>query len=371
MKMEQVLHMNGGMGESSYASNSYLQRTVISMAKLMLEESTIGLVEQYSPNLPECLNIADFGCSSGPNTLMVVSQIVETINATLLRLNRQPPLLQVYLNDLPGNDFDTLFRSLPSFSKKLEREKGIGLGRCFIAGVPGSFYGRLFPSNSLHLVHSSSSLHWLSQVPKGLVSETGLPLNKGNICIAKTSPPAVHKAYLEQFQRDFTLFLKSRAEEVVPGGRMVLTILSSFRSEDPRCIWEVVGLKLNDMVLEGAIQEAKLDSFNMPFYRPTASEIENVIEAEGSFFIRRVDTFEMGWDAHIGHVNQGSAMGKGRRGEMIAAAIRAGGEPILASHFGEAILDDLFRRFKEIVVDHMEKETCKYMKVVVSLTKKG
>ncbi|XP_069153311.1 S-adenosyl-L-methionine:benzoic acid/salicylic acid carboxyl methyltransferase 3-like isoform X2 [Solanum lycopersicum] len=31
-------------------------------------------------------------------------------------------------------------------------------------GVAGSFYTRLFPSNSLHFVHSSYSLHWLSQI---------------------------------------------------------------------------------------------------------------------------------------------------------------------------------------------------------------
>ena len=85
------------------------------------------------------------------------------------------------------------------------------------------------------------------QVPKGLVSQMGEALNKGNICIAKTSPPAVFKAY---FERDSTLFLKARAEELVSGGCMVLTTMGSIKSDDPLCIWEVVGLKLNDMVLE-------------------------------------------------------------------------------------------------------------------------
>ena len=75
-------------------------------------------------------------------------------------------------------------------------------------------------------------------------------MNKGNICIAKTSPPPVFNAYLEQFERDFKMFLKCRAEELVPGGRMVLTTMGSIKSDDPLCIWEVVGLNLNDMVLE-------------------------------------------------------------------------------------------------------------------------
>lgn len=77
------------------------------------------------------------------------------------------------------------------------------------------------------------------------MSQTGEALNKG-----KTSPPAVFKAYLDQFERDFTLFLKSRAEELVAGGCMVLTTMGSIKSDDPLSIWEIVGLKLNDMVLE-------------------------------------------------------------------------------------------------------------------------
>lgn len=82
------------------------------------------------------------------------------------------------------------------------------------------------------------------------MSQTGEALNKGNICIAKTSPPAVFKAYLDQFERDFTRFLKSRAEELVAGVCMVLTTMGSIKSDDPLSIWEIVGLKLNDMVLE-------------------------------------------------------------------------------------------------------------------------
>ena len=50
--------------------------------------------------------------------------------------------------------------------------------------------------------------------------------------MASTSPWNVLKAYYEQFQRDFSLFLKCRAEEVVEGGRMVLTFLGR-RSDDP------------------------------------------------------------------------------------------------------------------------------------------
>ncbi|KAJ7978345.1 Methyltransferase-like protein [Quillaja saponaria] len=65
MALEQVLHMKGGDGKSSYANNSLHQRAVISMVKPMLEES---ILELYNTLLPECLIIADLGCSAGPIT---------------------------------------------------------------------------------------------------------------------------------------------------------------------------------------------------------------------------------------------------------------------------------------------------------------
>lgn len=74
------------------------------------------------------------------------------------------PELRVLLNDLPGNDFNRVFIALPEFYAKLRKESGIGSEGCFVSAGAGSFYSRLFPAKSLHFVHSSSCLHWLSQV---------------------------------------------------------------------------------------------------------------------------------------------------------------------------------------------------------------
>jgi len=118
------------------------------------------------------MGIADLGCSSGPNALSVISEIVEAINSTSSMLNQPAPReLMLYMNDLFTNDFNNIFASLPSFYKKIRQEKGNDNNHnnhngsnCFVSAVPGTFYGRLFPTKSLNFVHSSSSLHWLSQV---------------------------------------------------------------------------------------------------------------------------------------------------------------------------------------------------------------
>ncbi|KAL5704704.1 salicylate carboxymethyltransferase [Ranunculus cassubicifolius] len=161
MDVEKVFHMKEGVGEKSYANNSSLQKTVISRAKPFVQ---YAIADLYCNTLPECLTIADLGCSSGPNSLFIISEILKTVNTLRKILKLPSPEFQVFLNDLPGNDFNTIFGSTPYFYEKLKKENGEDFGPCFVSGVPGSFYGRLFPTNSLNFVHSSYSLHWLSKV---------------------------------------------------------------------------------------------------------------------------------------------------------------------------------------------------------------
>ncbi|XP_047264059.1 S-adenosyl-L-methionine:benzoic acid/salicylic acid carboxyl methyltransferase 2-like, partial [Capsicum annuum] len=161
MKVVEVLHMNGGNGDVSYANNSLVQRKVILMTKPITEEAISDL---YCSLLPETLCIADLGCSSGANTFLVVSELVKVVEKERKKHKLQSPEFYFRFNDLPGNDFNVIFQSLGEFEQDLRNQTGEELGPCFFSGVPGSFYTRLFPSKSLHFVHSSYSLMWLSQV---------------------------------------------------------------------------------------------------------------------------------------------------------------------------------------------------------------
>lgn len=120
--------------------------------------------EVYKTVLPESMVVADLGCSSGPNTFHVVFEVIDTVDDQSRRLGRPPPEVQFFLNDLPGNDFNNIFRSLEGYEEKLKEEKEDRVTPFYVVGVPGSFYGRLFPSRSVHFFHSSFCLMWLSQV---------------------------------------------------------------------------------------------------------------------------------------------------------------------------------------------------------------
>lgn len=131
----------------------------------MVKHITISTLQDVFLALsPKSFGIADLGCSSGPNSLSIIKDMVEAVEAASSKIMRPAPEFQVFLNDLPTNDFNSVFKSLPDFYRDLKRERSGGCPSLFIAGYPGSFYGRLFPNNCLHFVYSSFSLHWLSKV---------------------------------------------------------------------------------------------------------------------------------------------------------------------------------------------------------------
>lgn len=131
----------------------------------MVKDITLEAIQElYLTTTPKSLGIADLGCSSGPNTLSIIKDIIEAVQRTSRKIFHPTPEFRVYLNDLPSNDFNSIFKALPDFSKGLSKERNDGSAPIYIGGYPGSFYGRLFPNNSLHFVYSSCSLHWLSRV---------------------------------------------------------------------------------------------------------------------------------------------------------------------------------------------------------------
>ncbi|KAF3338345.1 anthranilate O-methyltransferase 3-like protein [Carex littledalei] len=371
MDVEKVLCMVRGSGETSYAANSKLQEKVILAMWPMLEEAVGGI---YRNLLPQKMVVADLGCSSGPNTLVVVSEVIQIISNQCLRVRQQPPEMQFFLNDLCNNDFNNIFQSLDQIEQIVRAEKGTISVPHFIAGLPGSFYGRLFPRQSVHFFHSSFSLMWISQVPKDIGdTRNGMPLNKGNINIGKTSPPLVVKLYQEQFHRDFSHFLKLRFDELVPCGQMVLSLPGRNRKDilngGVSTTWALVAESLDSMVLEGLVEEEKLDTFNLPYYAPSAEEVEAIVNLQGLFDIITFQTFQLNLDP-FDELDDDVVLDNVQSGANCTKAIRCVLEPMIASHFGSAIVDDLFSRFATNVAKHLLKEKTKFPSLAISLKKK-
>ncbi|XP_064971669.1 anthranilate O-methyltransferase 3-like [Musa acuminata AAA Group] len=308
--------------------------------KPVLDDAIGGV---YKSLHPAKMVVADLGCSSGSNTFVVMSEVLDVVGdlRRSLQERQEPPEIQFFLNDLPGNDFNHVFRCLGEYKRKVEQEKGNLLVPYYVVGVPGSFYGRLFPRRSVHFFHCSGSLNWLSQVPQGLDTERGASLNNTNIYITETSPPEVVKAYQRQFQRDLSEFLRCRYAELSYEGRL------------------------------GMIEEDKLVTFNLPRYAPSMEEVKAVIHGDGLFDEEDTQVFEANWDAFDDSDDDSAAFDSDLSGKNVAKYVRAAVQPLISEQFGDAILDELFARYAANVSWHLLQQKTKHSVFVISLKKKN
>nr|CAB3470450.1 unnamed protein product [Digitaria exilis] len=89
--------------------------------KPMIEEAVESLLDGATADLvADAFRIADLGCSSGPNALVLVSTAVDAVRRRCLQLQQPPPELCLHLNDLPGNDFNSVIKSLATYREAQE-----------------------------------------------------------------------------------------------------------------------------------------------------------------------------------------------------------------------------------------------------------
>jgi jasmonate O-methyltransferase len=137
----------------------------------LLQKAIEEVCTSLSPGTGSTMVVADLGCSSGPNTLLFVAEVLGAISG-YNQLNTDHKQggaafeVQFFLNDLPSNDFNLVFQMLDQFQSDISnnrKEEGKET-MYYVAGLPGSFYKRLFPCKSVHIFHSSYCLQWLSKV---------------------------------------------------------------------------------------------------------------------------------------------------------------------------------------------------------------
>ncbi|KAF3450092.1 hypothetical protein FNV43_RR06172 [Rhamnella rubrinervis] len=319
--------MNGGDGVYSYAKNSAYQRGVIDVAKNVINETIAENLDIGAFNSSKTIRIADLGCSVGPNTFTAVENIIEAVKS---EYQSQIPEFHVFFNDHVSNDFNLLFTTIPQDKQYLA------------AGIPGSFYGRIFPEASLHFVHSSASLHWLSRVPKEVKDKNSPAWNKGQIIYAYSGDEVI-RAYKAQHEKDMDNFLQARALEVAYGGLMVLTFPFNPNGSHPserlvNLSFGLIGTCLMDLVKKGVVSEEKVDSFNLPLYFMSPQEIEAAVERNGCFSIVKMEILP----PVRGHNNGNESLD-----HQLAGMMRAGTEGLIKQHFGEDILDELFDLYRK------------------------
>lgn len=325
--------MKGGDGPSSYTRNSFYQKNGVERVSTTISKGitdNLDINQLFSPSSTN-FTIVDLGCSVGPNTFIAVENIIESVKLKCRSNGFDPSIIefQAYFNDHIFNDFNLLFKSLP-----LNKQY-------YAAGVPGSFHGRLFPKTSIHFVHSSYSLQWLSKVPQEITDKDSLAWNKGRIYYRVDSPNSVLDAYISQFSKDMEVFLNARATELVPGGLMAILLpgsSTSSRKASIAILFEFLGSALMDIANLGLISEEKVDSFNLPVHHPTKEELEGLIERNTHFSIERMEAIE------IPRTLAPTA-------EALSMHLKAGYHGLIGKHFGYEIIDEVFDRFRQKIAE--------------------
>uniref|UniRef100_A0A0E0L9V3 Uncharacterized protein n=1 Tax=Oryza punctata TaxID=4537 RepID=A0A0E0L9V3_ORYPU len=352
-----LVRSNSELTGSSYRScypafHAFCPRTIVTNeTKPIIEKATI---EVYKALLPKTMVIADLGCSTGPNTMLFMSNVINMIAHHC------------------SNDFNQLFRSLEKIKNSTTTgHKGDLPPSYYISGLPKSYYSRLLPRHSVHLFHSSYCLHWRSQVPDGLEA-SGKSLLNQDIYISSTTSPLVVKLFQEQFQKDFSLFLQLRHEELVNGGHMVLVFLGRKDDDvyngDLNHIFGLVAKALESLVGKGLVSKEKLESFNLPIYGPSVDEVKEIVTKSHMFNLDHIKLIEANWDPYDD--SEGDVVHDGANSSLnISKFIRPALESLIASHFGGSILDALFEEFRSLVAQHLKREKTKFAVIVMSLKK--
>ncbi|KAL4582785.1 hypothetical protein LXL04_007344 [Taraxacum kok-saghyz] len=351
-----ILHMNKGDGETSYAKSSLLQKKIIAVGIPMVEAAIVNIVCELL-QLDECMGLADLGCSSGPNSLTVIQQLVYLCATAHL---------------VPKDPGSRPPKSKPRLASASTFTHHVGF--LAVHGSTRPLTWSLIWGKSPHVAAARSRTPDLcpmkdyNPVPVGL----GPYSNKEKIYISKSSSASVVEAYREQFKEDFSTFLMSRSKEVIIKGRMVLSFLGRMSPDpfaDEVCFqWENLARSLMSLASDGLLEKEMIDSFNIPYYAPTPKEVEHEVANEGSFVVDGFEAFEIDWD-----VGDSSTIIKESSGHRMAKTMRAGLEPMFGSHFhlGPELMDELFRRFAIIIDDCFSKRRHKFPNLVFSLIKKG
>ncbi len=226
--VSQAIATHGVMeGGGSYNRHAKVPAGGGQLAVPFLEEAARNttLEEEGDP-----LVIADYGSSQGKNSLAPMRAAIRTLRA---RVGPSRPILVVHI-DQAANDFNTLFGVLHSDPERYS----IDDAKVFPSAIGRSFYETVFPEGHVHLGWSSYAAVWLSRIPMAI---------PGHI-VSLASTGEVRAAFDRQADEDWRFFLSLRADELRPGGRLVVVLPGL--NDDGAAGFETLFAQANEVLAE-------------------------------------------------------------------------------------------------------------------------
>ena len=314
---------------------------------------------------PPTFGIADFGCSEGRNSIQVMQRLMPAIRAHCAW-----PIQTVH-SDLPTNDFADLLEHLRADGRSIF---GDGV---YSAVVGGSMYDQLLPPRSIHVAMTFNAIGFLSRRPlqrlPGYILPNGPSARRGVGYVST----ADHEALAAQAVEDVASFLRARAAELVPGGKVLMEV---FGAGETLRTGDGIYDALNDAVLElldaGLIDRAAYEAYYQPVYIRTLEELTAPVAAPDAplaalFRLDRAATYEV----PVPFVEEFRRTGdETTYARACTDFFRAFTEPVLRAAFpnqdDDSFVDDVYGRAERLIREHPDRYEFHYVGVAALLTRR-
>ena len=241
----------------NYDAHDEYQRDVAATASQLVAESIDAAA---FPEPDATFVVADYGAATGSNSIAATTSAARAVRA---RRAGQP--IAVLHNDLPTNDWNTLFANLAHTDDSYLALDG-GAALPLVSAI--SFFETSAPRGSVHLGLSSSAAHWLRHQPDVVVPE-------GFYFCEATG--AARAALDRAADDDWRAFLAARAADLAAGGRLIVQMVGT--QPDPsgdlvtaRGLLRAMAEVAHDMVEAGALDAGAVDRYVLAVYARTPDE---------------------------------------------------------------------------------------------------
>jgi hypothetical protein len=236
----------------------------------------------------------------------------------------------------------------------------------------------LLPPGTVHLATSFNSIQWLDRLPNvplphSIGYRRPLPALHG-----PAASPEATAAFSHQAEQDLLRFLECRAQELVPGGKLLLA--SPGDSDEGRVgdgLIDVLNDACLDLVAEGRLEQGQYERVTLPVYCRTVEELRSPLE-RGDSSVRSAFVVERARSLEVPTPFRDQLR---RSGDVAAYAadytgfLRAISEPVIQAAFDPAqrraaIVDRLYERVRDRLLAEPDRYSFRYILVAMLLTRR-
>jgi hypothetical protein len=346
-----------------YDTHSDAQRLAIDAYLPWLLETVAELPAPSATDAPLCL--LDLGSSQGRNAIHAMRRVVEAIR------KRTAAPACVFFSDVPTNDFNQLFSNLYPAGPQPFADMDV---------FPGAFgtsaYKLVVPPRSLHIATSFNMIGWLDSKPNASLPRFIGPMGPSHPTERVSVTAAEREPFRLQAETDVRAFYRARAQELVPGGKLLLQVFGRTETHSASDgIYDVLSDALLALIDDGVLPRQFYEELVFPVYFRTLKELTGPIETDSdlarAFRIDKAETIEVDAPFNSEHARTGDieTWARGYTGFL-----RAVSEPVIAAALQETpgvaeVLEKFYVRLERLLVADHDRYRFRYISVGALLTR--